>query len=55
MSFVTCLTMPNQAIGRTEKFEFFADTSHKLNGTLKTKGKLKSTDLSINFKKCCFK
>lgn len=44
MSFVTCLTTPNQGIGRTEKFESFTYTSKS-----QIQWKLKSTGFSINF------
>lgn len=44
MAFVTCLTTPNQAIGRTEQFESFTYTSKS-----QIQWKLKSTDFSINF------
>lgn len=44
MSFVTCLTTPNQGIGRTEQFESFTYTSKS-----QIQWKLKSTGFSINF------
>lgn len=44
MPFVTCLTMLNQAIGRTEQFESFTYTSMS-----QIQWKLKSTGFSINF------
>lgn len=50
MCFVTCLTTPNQAIGSLEQFESFTYTTMS-----QIQGKLKSTDFSVNLKKCHFK